>query len=141
MTTLLRKFDSLKGLLKQALQQVVSLTAAGQCRDADATLHCEVLCHAHSYPCPNAGGDKVTYGEGVTFLPGVSITLGGHSTAIDPATQLPVPHPEILVSVVEWVDFNFELQHPVINCSARQLLQGMMDTVGALVPAVYNALP
>ena len=69
-----------------------------------------------------AEGGKVSWNrEGVRFGSGVSI--GG--VPVDPATQLPVPHPSQRVERITWVDFRFQ----DIDVSAigllRQAVQGI----------------
>lgn len=60
-------------------------------------------------------GGQVSWTSGVTFGQGVSVM----GVPIDPRTQLPVPHPEIKVEKIIWVDFKFD----GINVSALGLLE------------------
>jgi hypothetical protein len=56
-------------------------------------------------------GSSVSWGPGVTFVPGVSV-LG---VPIDPRKQMPVPSTDAKTEVITWIDFRFkEIDQPVL---------------------------
>jgi hypothetical protein len=79
------------------------------------------------------GGGQVSWNLGsVRFGPGVLI--GG--VPVNPATQMPVPHPSQTVEVVTWVDFRFS----GIEASALALLTDATKGVKIIADGVYAVL-
>jgi hypothetical protein len=64
---------------------------------------------------------QVSWGQGVTFGPGVSVM----GVPIDPRTQLPVPDPSVKVERITWVDFHFAGMGVSALGLLRQVLAGI----------------
>jgi len=78
------------------------------------------------------GGTVSWNPAGVRFGPGVSI--GG--VPVNPATQMPVPHPSQTVERIIWVDFRFK----EIDVSAIELLSKSVTGVKAIVTQAYSII-
>ena len=65
---------------------------------------------------------------------GNGVYIGG--VPVNPATQLPVPHPSLEVKRIIWIDFKFE----GINRSALGLLKQSVDGIGQIADRVYELL-
>jgi len=78
-------------------------------------------------------------GGGVSWNPdavkfGSGVPIGG--VPVNPATQMPVPHPSQTVEVLTWVDFRFG----GINVSALALLKNYLEGISEIAQCVRNWL-
>jgi hypothetical protein len=70
--------------------------------------------------------DAVTFGSGVDIA----------GVPVDPATQLPIPHPSQKVERITWVDFRFE----GIDISALELMNRALDGIAEITSTVYSII-
>jgi hypothetical protein len=78
-------------------------------------------------------GGSVNWDPGAVKF-GHGVYIGG--VPINPATQMPIPHPSQTVEVVTWVDFQFD----GINVSALSLLKSSFEGISEIVQCVRKWL-
>jgi hypothetical protein len=86
----------------------------------------------HRITASTSGGSVSWDPKSVRFGAGVSI--GG--VPVDPATQMPVPHPSQKVERIVWVDFQFA----DIGVSALSLLSDSVSGITDLIKRIYAAI-